>query len=287
MKKPFDARYKLVTHLRCHTGERPYKCNHLDCSRRFSRLENLKLHMRTHTGEKPYTCHHEGCDKKFNNTSDRAKHMKTHINKKPYKCKHPGCKKAYTDPSSMRKHTKFTHKVVSKQTVEDVPSSPSSSVPDTYIIDSAPPTSMESQVCTVTPSYEQAPPTSSPMYFIVPASYMNTSLTSSSQLTTPLTQNTSTVLNTVPTQSQLVMLRPQTTPTLLPHILAQQQQVFLSPHRLGLVPPNPLLLPFCTQRPEAMSITNSGFVYQPMMLTGPVQQVVLPIIPVTQVPPSQ
>ena len=108
--KPFDARYKLITHLRCHTGERPYHCTYGECARKFSRLENLKLHMRTHTGEKPYLCHHAGCGKKFNNTSDRAKHMKTHITRKPYVCKHPGCNKAYTDPSSMRKHVKFSHK---------------------------------------------------------------------------------------------------------------------------------------------------------------------------------
>ncbi len=108
-KKPFDARYKLITHLRCHTGERPYRCTYGECVRKFSRLENLKLHMRTHTGEKPYPCHHTDCEKKFNNTSDRAKHMKTHITKKPYVCRHIGCSKAYTDPSSMRKHIKFAH----------------------------------------------------------------------------------------------------------------------------------------------------------------------------------
>uniref|UniRef100_A0A2A4IZG8 Vitellogenin domain-containing protein n=1 Tax=Heliothis virescens TaxID=7102 RepID=A0A2A4IZG8_HELVI len=107
-RRPFNARYKLLIHMRVHSGHKPNRCHHPGCGKAFSRLENLKIHVRSHTGERPYACPAPHCRKAFSNSSDRAKHQRTHFNARPYACGAIGCGKRYTDPSSLRKHVK-TH----------------------------------------------------------------------------------------------------------------------------------------------------------------------------------
>uniref|UniRef100_H2YFQ3 C2H2-type domain-containing protein n=2 Tax=Ciona savignyi TaxID=51511 RepID=H2YFQ3_CIOSA len=106
-RKCFKAKYKLVNHIRVHTGEKPFLCPYPDCGKMFGRSENLKIHQRTHTGERPFPCKFPGCERRFANSSDRKKHSYMHNTEKLYTCKYEGCDRSYTHPSSLRKHIRM------------------------------------------------------------------------------------------------------------------------------------------------------------------------------------
>ncbi|UJR27788.1 hypothetical protein I4U23_009060 [Adineta vaga] len=129
--RAFKAKYKLVNHIRVHTGEKPFPCPFPRCGKVFARSENLKIHKRTHTGERPFKC--QFCERSFANSSDRKKHQHVHTSDKPYNCRVSGCDKTYTHPSSLRKHMKMHESQGQDSTSSTATNSSSGSINDSCL----------------------------------------------------------------------------------------------------------------------------------------------------------
>ena len=97
----------LVSHIRAHTHERPYKCPELYCNYSAKTRTGLQKHSLVHSGEKKYSC--PVCAYRAWKKSTVKAHMLTHGEEKPFACSLCPYKALHRRQSNIRQHITHVH----------------------------------------------------------------------------------------------------------------------------------------------------------------------------------
>ncbi len=103
-QKGFKEKGNFITHIRVHTGDKPFVCSVYGCNKTFITKGNLKAHMTKHIGHSLYPCNFPACKKSYSQKSRYIIHLRTHNGYKPFTCSYKGCEKKFNEKGNMLAH---------------------------------------------------------------------------------------------------------------------------------------------------------------------------------------
>lgn len=109
--KSFSRPARLMEHLRSHTNERLFQCEHEGCGKSYLRQSHLNHHVKSaHTKIRDYVCPKDGCGMSFATGTRLRRHISTHEGKEKFKCTgYPGCEETFRKHATLQRHITSVH----------------------------------------------------------------------------------------------------------------------------------------------------------------------------------